>query len=143
MIRAHAAAGRSIKSVMGNNAAIKHIEFWVSSLERSIKFYEGIFGLIGWNKIESNAFSNGETKIYFIEQNVKSGKTIGPRHMCFLAASQKTVDEVAKLLLETHSDVIRGPVESQYKDRSSYTVDFRDPDGYVIEVATKSIVLRN
>lgn len=127
---------------MKNKATIKHIEFWVSNLERSIKFYEGIFGLIGWNKIESNAFSNGETKIYFIEQDVKSEKTIGPRHICFLAASQDIVDKVAKLLLETQTDIIRGPLESQYQDRSSYTVDFRDPDGYIIEVATRSIVLR-
>ncbi|OGG39046.1 hypothetical protein A2127_02605 [Candidatus Jorgensenbacteria bacterium GWC1_48_12] len=127
---------------MENKAAIKHIEFWVSNLGRSIKFYEGIFRLLGWGQVESNAFSNGETKIYFIEQAVKSGKTVGPRHICFLAASQNIVDEVAELLSEIQADIIRGPLESRYKDRSSYTVDFRDPDGYVIEVATKSIVLR-
>lgn len=125
--------------VMENKTTIKHIEFWVSNLECSIKFYEKILGLIGWEKIEFNTFSNGETKIYFVEQNVKSEKTAGPRHICFLAVSQEVVDEVAKLLLEIQADIIRGPLESQYKDRSSYTVDFRDPDGYVIEVATKSV----
>jgi len=133
---------KKIKSVIENKATIKHIEFWVSNLERSIKFYEGIFRLIGWDKIEFNAFSNGEIKIYFVEQDVKFEKTVGPRHICFLAASQKIVDEVAKLLVEIQADIIRGPLESQYQDRGSYTVDFRDPDGYVIEIATKSIVLR-
>ena len=130
------------KSVMENKAGIKHIEFWVSSLKRSVKFYERIFELIGWDKIESNAFSNGETKIYFIEQSVKSEKTVGPRHLCFLALSRKVVDEVAELLLRARADIIRGPLEVQYKDRSSYTVDFRDPDGYVIEVATESTAIR-
>ncbi len=127
---------------MGNKAAIKHIEFWVSGLERSINFYEGIFRIVGWEKIETNAFSNGETKIYLIEQDVKSERTVGPRHLCFLATSQKIVDEVAKFLSEIQADIIRGPLESRYKDRSSYAVDFRDPDGYVIEVATESIVMK-
>ncbi|MFA6909141.1 MAG: VOC family protein [Patescibacteria group bacterium] len=127
---------------MGNKASIKHIEFWVSNLERSMKFYEGIFKLIGWVKIESNAFSNGETKIYFVEQAVRLENSVGPRHICFLAASQDVVDEVARLLSEIQADIIRGPLESRYKDRTSYTVDFRDPDGYILEIATKSIVLQ-
>ncbi len=127
---------------MGSKSVIKHIEFWVSDLGRSIKFYKKIFKVIGWKKIESNAFSNGETKIYFIKQDVRARKTIGPRHLCFLATSRKKVDEVAKLLSKTKSDIIRGPLESRYKGRNSYTADFRDPDAYVIEVATQSTVRR-
>ena len=127
---------------MQNKAIIKHIEFWVSDLKRSMKFYRGIFELIGWDNIEGNAFSNGQTKIYFIEQDVKSQKTIGPRHICFLAGSRKTVDNIGRFLVENDYDVIRGPLESNYKNRGSYTVDFRDPDGYVIEAATQSIILK-
>lgn len=127
---------------MGNKATIKHIEFWVSDLRRSIKFYKRIFNIVGWKHIEPNVFSNGEIKIYFIEQDVKSGKTVGPRHICFLATSHRIVNEVANFLTRVKADIIRGPLESQHKNRGSYTVDFRDPDGYVIEVATKSIILR-
>jgi catechol 2,3-dioxygenase-like lactoylglutathione lyase family enzyme len=127
---------------MENKATIKHIEFWVSDLKRSMRFYKDLFSIIGWNGIEKNAFSNGQIKIYFIEQRVKSQKTIGPRHICFLASSRRIVGEVANLLIKNRADIIRGPLESRYKNRSSYTVDFRDPDGYIIEVATKSIALR-
>jgi len=123
---------------MENKASIKHLEFWVSDLDRSINFYEGIFRIIGWEKVEANGFSNGETKIYFIEQAVKLERTVGPRHLCFLAVSKEVVDEIAKFLSEVKAEIIRGPLESQYQDRTSYTVDFRDPDGYIIEVATKS-----
>ena len=133
---------KSIKIVMGSKSVIKHIEFWVSDFERSIKFYEKIFEIIGWKKIESNAFSNGETKIYFIEQDVRTRRAIGPRHLCFLATSRKKVDEVAKFLSKTKSDIIRGPLESRYRSRNSSTADFRDPDGYVVEVATQSTVRR-
>lgn len=125
---------------MGNKAAIKHIEFWVSDLKRSMRFYEGILSIIGWNCIGENAFSNGQTKIYFIEQDFKSQKTIGPRHICFMASSHKAVEDVADFLIRNKSDIIRGPLKSRYKDRRAYTVDFRDPDGYIIEVATKSVV---
>lgn len=127
---------------MESKATIKHIEFWVSDLKRLIGFYKGIFKIIGWNYIEKNAFSNGQTKIYFIEQKVKSRKTVGPRHICFLANSRRIVDEVANFLAKSKAEVIRGPLDYRYKDRISYTVDFRDQDGYIIEVATKSIVLR-
>lgn len=123
---------------MENKATIKHIEFWISDLKKSIKFYKGIFEIIGWNLIEKNAFSNGQTKIYFIEQDVKLQKTIGPRHICFLAGSRKIVDNVGRFLADNNYKIIRGPFEYHYKNRISYTVDFKDPDGYVIEVATKS-----
>lgn len=126
---------------MGNKAAIKHIEFWTSELKRSMKFYNGILSMIGWKEIENNTFSDGQTKIYFIEQDVESLKTIGPRHICFLASSRKEVDDVGQFLTKNNHNIIRGPLESQYKNRSSYTVDFRDPDGYVIEVATESVTL--
>ncbi|MDD2807091.1 MAG: VOC family protein [Patescibacteria group bacterium] len=127
---------------MPEKATIKHIEFWVSDLEHAIKFYESIFKIVGWKKVESNAFSNGETKIYFIEQDVKLATTVGPRHICFLASSRKIVNEVASFLTKTKGDIIRGPLESPYKNRSSYTVDFRDLDGYIIEVATKATALK-
>lgn len=127
---------------MTNKSFIKHIEFWVSDLGFSIKFYKGIFKIIGWKLIEKNAFSNGETKIYFVEQNLKARETIGPRHLCFLANSRKAVNEIAKFLTDNDYDIIRGPIESRYKNRDSYSVDFRDPDGYIIEVATESVVFQ-
>lgn len=127
---------------MENSATIKHIEFWVTNLKRSMKFYKGLFSIISWKAVGKNAFSNAQTKIYFIEQDVKSKRTIGPRHICFSVNSRKIVDKVGRFLVKSKSNIIRGPLESRYKNRVSYTVDFKDPDGYIIEVATKSIVLR-
>jgi len=127
---------------MGSKATIKHIEFWVHDVKHSMRFYKGIFDILGWNHIEKNAFSNGQTKIYFVEQSVRLQKTIGPRHICFLANSRKVVNEVARFLINNKRSIIRGPLESHYKNRSSYTIDFRDPDGYIIEIATKSVVLQ-
>ena len=118
--------------------AIKHIEFWVSDLERSLKFYRGFFPLIGYKQIDENGFSDGNTKIYFRGKKVVHQDTIGPRHFCFLAASKEIVDEVGTFLGEFPFTIIRGPLVMEYKSRRSYTVDFKDPDGYVLEVATAS-----
>lgn len=125
------------------NSGIKHIEFWVSNLEKSLNFYSQLFSLIGWDQIDKNGFSDGNTKIYFIQEAVSFNKNVGPRHVCFFADSKKTVDRVGEFLKSVNAFIIRGPLESKYKDRVSYTVDFKDPDGYIIEVATKAINILN
>ncbi len=120
------------------DTGIKHIEFWVSDLKRSLEFYSQLFSLIGWKQFDETSFSDGGAKIYFIEQSVVFNKNVGPRHICFLADSKEVVDSVGEFLKSMKAQIIRGPVESSYKNRSSYTVDFKDPDGYILEVATKS-----
>ena len=117
---------------------IDHIEFWVSDLEKSIIFYEQLFRLINWNKVDANGFSDGESKIYFIQQSVWFLNTVGPRHICFAEDSKEMVDNVGKFLKQNAGYIIRGPIHSVYKERHSYTIDFKDPDGYILEV-TKSL----
>jgi catechol 2,3-dioxygenase-like lactoylglutathione lyase family enzyme len=122
-------------------STIKHLEFWVTDLPRSLQFYQSIFSILGWDHMEENSFSKGATKIYFIEQPVKLQPTVGPRHLCFLADSRQAVDKVADFLLQSGGQIIRGPLEYEYAGKKSYTIDFRDPDNYVIEVATESVNL--
>ncbi len=117
---------------------IKHIEFWVSDLNKSLSFYVKLFNLIGWEQYESNGFRSGMTKIYFLEKNVGFSENIGPRHICFEADSKEVVDKVGSLLNLENLQIIRGPIHYEYNGSIGYTVDFKDPDGYVLEVATKS-----
>ena len=119
-------------------AGIKHIEFWVSNLERSISFYREFFSLIGWTQYESNGFKCGIIKVYFVEKNISFKENIGPRHICFEADSREIVEKVSGFLKKKNISIIRGPIEYTYKGNAAYTVDFRDPDGYIIEVATRS-----
>ncbi|MFA5778485.1 MAG: VOC family protein [Candidatus Paceibacterota bacterium] len=118
-------------------AGIKHIEFWVSDLKKSISFYKELFNIIGWEQYESNGFRCGMTKIYFMEKILSFKENIGPRHICFEANSKNVVEDVASFLRNNDMPIIRGPVEYSYKGSVAYTIDFRDPDGYVIEVATR------
>ena len=114
---------------------INHIEFWVSDIGKSMKFYNSFLSLIGWTQISAVSFSDGSMVIYFLEmKGVEKMKSLGVRHLCFQATEKKQVDLVAKALVNEHADIIRGPLLMPYS-KEYYTVDFRDPDGQVIEVA--------
>lgn len=119
-------------------AGIKHIEFWVSDLERSVIFYKKLFDIIGWEQNDQNGFRCGNTKLYLVEKLVSFQENIGPRHICFEADKKDFVDQVATFLKNNNTSIIRGPLEYTYKGSAAYTVDFKDPDGYIIEVATRS-----
>ena len=114
--------------------SISHIEFWVSDMRRSLGFYAPFFPLLGWRQIHDHEFTDGTVKIYFIERPVACQDGVGPRHICFNADSRAKVDEIAAFLRSAGMDIIRGPCEMKYSE-GYYTVDFRDPDGYILEVA--------
>jgi catechol 2,3-dioxygenase-like lactoylglutathione lyase family enzyme len=120
---------------MTKKGGINHIEFWVSNLKRAQAFYAALFRAIGWEQKSETEFSSGSTMVYFVEKPVKRADGAGPRHVCFNASSRAVVDDVAKLLRGSAADIIRGPVEMPDYSEGYYTVDFRDPDGYIIEVA--------
>ncbi len=118
--------------------SIKHIEFWTSDLTKTMKFYEGLLGILHWERSGSNGFKRDGTKLYFKQRDrAKFGETIGPRHICFSALDRSVVDEVGKYLSSSQATIIRGPIEVMEEKYSPgyYTVDFRDPDGYILEVA--------
>ena len=113
---------------------IRHIEVWVSDLERSLAFYDGLFPLIGWRRVDENGYACGETKLYFLQRSVERQDSIGPRHVCFHAERRSIVDDVAAYIRTTGCELIRGPMVGPDSRNGTYTVDFRDPDGYVLEV---------
>lgn len=114
---------------------INHIEFWVSDLTKSMKFYNSFLSLVGWKKISDVSFSNGQMVIYFQEMNgIEKNKSLGMRHLCFQATEKEQVDQVYNALITEQAKFIRGPLLMPYS-REYYTIDFYDPDGQVIEVA--------
>lgn len=114
---------------------IHHIEFWVANLEESMNFYRKLFSIIGWKQLHDTAFSTGETEVYFKEMNAEIVRTLGPRHICYQAVSRSVVDEVAHFLRDMEAKVIRGPIEMNHYSEGYYTIDFYDPNGFIVEVA--------
>ena len=113
---------------------INHLEFWVKDLDKSLEFYSKLFPFIGWYELTRTSYSCGKHEIYFREMPVALHDSLGVRHICFHATSREVVDEVGEWLGSINADIIRGPKRMDYT-AEYYTVDFRDPNGFVLEVA--------
>jgi len=114
---------------------IAHIEFWVKELDASVQFYSELFPLIGWRALNRTSYSCGIHEIYFKQMPVELHDSLGVRHICFHATSREVVDKVGEWLSRRQATIIRGPQGMpQYTD-AYYTVDFRDPNGFVLEVS--------
>ena len=114
---------------------INHIEFWVKDLDESTAFYSELFPMIGWYALNKTSYSCGQHEIYFREMPVALHDSLGVRHICFHAVSREVVDLVGVWLKNRKADIIRGPQEMPHYNATYYTVDFRDPNGFVLEVA--------
>ena len=115
-------------------AAIRHIEFWVSDLEKSLDFYKVLFATLGWKHVDRNGFALDGTKIYFIQpaEALPTQRTFGPRHICFAAKDKESVDAIAQLPVLS-GKILHGPAELH--KGGSYMLVFKDPDGYILEIA--------
>ena len=123
---------------------IRHIEIVVSDLKKSVDFYSKLFSLIGWKQVDATGFKCEGTKIYLKESTrpkrdsgSEQRDLLGARHMCFDVNDTETVDAVGKFLIERNTKMIRGPLEvfdEWTPNGGYYTVDFYDPDGYILEV---------
>ena len=126
---------------------IRHIEILVSDLNKSLEFYSRLFSVIGWKKVDLTGFKCENTKIYLKEstnpkRELKSEQReiLGLRHICFDVNNKETVDIVGGFLSKNNIKIIRGPLEvfdDWHPNGGYYTVDFYDPDGFILEVACK------
>ncbi|OKL40037.1 VOC family protein [Pontibacter flavimaris] len=114
---------------------INHLEFWVKDLEESLAFYRELFPLIGWYELNKTSFSCGLHEVYFKQMPVQLHDSLGVRHIYFHAPSREVVDRVGAWLQSINADIIRGPQPMLQYTPEYYTVDFRDPNGFVLEVA--------
>ncbi len=116
--------------------AIHHIEVTVSDLKRSIEFYKALFLELGWTELRSGMYILDGCEVYLKEgKSSDSSSHYGPRHVCFRARSRDEVNRVGALLKSRGASIIRGPLAVPKYSATYYTVDFRDPDGFVLEVA--------
>lgn len=114
---------------------INHLEIWVSNINVSFEFYQSILEELGWVKINQFALACDNTEIYLTEHSgLKKENSLGIRHICFQAKSMIQVDRVAEYLKKNDAKIIRGPIIMNYSNQY-YTVDFYDPDGFILEVS--------
>jgi glyoxylase I family protein len=129
---------------------IDHLDLVVVHLERSLAFYRGLLGPLGYVRESTIVGERGERVVYL--GRASGGGSIGLRehqsdahavpydryevgvhHVAFTATSRGVVEERARWVAEQGMPVESGPKEYAYAP-GYYAVFFYDPDGIKIEV---------
>jgi catechol 2,3-dioxygenase-like lactoylglutathione lyase family enzyme len=114
---------------------IHHIELTVSDRTASSRFYGPLLSALGWKELRPGTYLKDGCEIYMQEsRTAATERSFGPRHVCFRAGSRAEVDRVGEILRGLGARILRGPQAMPEYGATYYTVDFRDPDGFVLEV---------
>jgi glyoxylase I family protein len=129
---------------------VDHVDLVVSSIDRSLPFYRGLLGPLGWVGVVEQQGERGETIHYLWgpdfggslglrERQSKARDepvdryALGVHHLAFEAPNRKAVDEAARWLRGQGAEIEGGPGERAYTP-GYYAVFFYDPDGIKLEV---------
>jgi catechol 2,3-dioxygenase-like lactoylglutathione lyase family enzyme len=127
---------------MASISGIAHVQLSVSSMARSVPFYEKLL-----HSLEMITLRN--TPDYFYCIGGRTGIGISPidpqfkdrpfhqrhaglHHLCFRAKSREDVDAIYQTAMVLKATIIRAPTESDWAP-GYYSVLFEDPDGIRIE----------
>jgi glyoxylase I family protein len=128
---------------------VSHIDLVVSDLERSLAFYRGLLGPIGYT-VEREIAGERREEVHYLRGDVIRGAiglreaqtpqdaaydryAVGLHHIAFEVKSRGVVDERAAWLLSQGAEIESGPTEYDYTP-GYYAVFFYDPDGIKLEV---------
>jgi glyoxylase I family protein len=128
------------------STGVHHVDLVVSSIERSLPFYSGLLGPLGFTRIAEVEGERGETIWYLGGPGSAIGLReaqsdsppydryrIGLHHLAFEAASRSDVDERAAWLRTQDVEIESEPQQYTYIP-GYYAVFFYDPDGLKLEI---------
>lgn len=136
-------------------ATVDHLDLVVSDLERSLAFYRGLLGPLGWTAVVSIEGERGEPVHHLGGERPDRRMTVGLRqalsdanplpyqryavgihHLAFSAPSRTAVDERHRWLVAHDAEIESPPREYGYTP-GYYAVFLRDPDGIKLEIVHK------
>jgi catechol 2,3-dioxygenase-like lactoylglutathione lyase family enzyme len=119
---------------MGTAMKIDHITLMVSSLERSMPYYEQLLPLVGFRKVKSHIFTDGEG-FFFQFLQAKAGTSpyerygAGMNHLGFCASSPEQVHDIRRAMMDKGFDV---PAVQDL--HGAIALFMKDPDGIRFEI---------
>lgn len=130
--------------------AIDHVDLVVSSLERSLVFYGGLLGPLGFTRWSTITGERGERVVYLgregshfaigLRERQSEHRdephdryALGIHHLAISAPSREAVDERARWLIDQGASIESGPGEYEYSP-TYYAVFFYDPDRIKLEL---------
>jgi glyoxylase I family protein len=127
-------------------AGVHHIDLVVSSIERSLPFYQGLLGPLGYHRVGEVEGERGETIWYLSGPGTAIGLReaqtesepydryrVGLHHLAFEAESRAQVEEIADWVRSQPVEIESEPQEYTYIP-GYFAFFFYDPDGMKLEV---------
>jgi glyoxylase I family protein len=128
------------------SCGVHHVDLVVSSIQRSLAFYRGLLGPLGYHRVSEVEGERGETIWYLSGAGTEIGLrqaqsesgpvdryAVGLHHVAFEASSRAVVNERADWLRARGAEIESGPEEYGYSP-GYYAVFFYDPDGLKLEL---------
>jgi glyoxylase I family protein len=127
--------------------SIDHVDLVVSDLDRSLPFYLGLLGPLGFGDPGEIVGERGERVVYIssgkhgaigLRERQSGGDAfdryeLGIHHLALSAASREQVDEIWQWARENGAEVEIEPREYDYSP-GYYAVFLHDPDGIKLEI---------
>jgi glyoxylase I family protein len=131
--------------------AVDHLDLVVTDLERSLAFYRGLLGPLGYVRESAIEGERGERVVYLGRAGHRGGSVslraaqsgahpvpydryaVGLHHLAFAAGSRAQVDERAAWASAHGAEIESGPREHDYSP-GYYAVFLHDPDGLKLEL---------
>ena len=131
--------------------SLAHVDLVVASLERSLPFYRGLLGPLGFDEASEIEGERGERVIYLggrgteFSIGLRERQTgtphdryaVGLHHVAVTAPSRESVDERADWARLNGAEIESEPREYSYSE-GYYAVFLHDPDGIKLEIVTKA-----
>lgn len=124
-----------------NISGIDHLVLTVRDIEASVRFYESVLGM------EKKVFAAGRVALQFGDQKInlhEYGRELAPRasmpcpgsaDVCF--RTESTIEEAMAHVRKQGVAIVEGPVRRIGATGPMLSFYFRDPDGNLIEVASR------
>jgi catechol 2,3-dioxygenase-like lactoylglutathione lyase family enzyme len=128
------------------SAGVHHVDLVVSSIARSLPFYTGLLGPLGYYRVSEVEGERGETIWYIGGRGTGIGLReaqsdaepydryrVGLHHLAFEADSREQVDDRAAWVRMQGVEIENDPQEYAYIP-GYYATFFYDPDGLKLEI---------
>lgn len=122
---------------------LDHVSLGTHDFARAIEFYGAVLQPLGLalqrRHDDEAAFGTAEDWMFFVYPLAPGDRAAGARmHLAFRAGGHAAVRDAARAALDAGAEAVREPAARPQFGEDYFGAVFKDPDGHVIEVMTRT-----